>query len=340
VILASKAGERHLSNREVFEELRDRAFPVLDDGHVILVDATGDDQAIVDAARVSYGKGTKRASEDRDLIRYLLRNAHTTPFEMAEIKIRIRAPMDVMRQWIRHRTASVNEYSTRYSEAIDSAQKTAPDAWRLQSAMNKQGSGDVLANWTGPDGKPNPDNESPEWALDHEARLIGKIPMDRPLSPGDALSIVEADFHRQARRVYEQRLAMGIAREQARKDLPLSTYTELYWKNDLWNTLNFLRLRMDSHAQLEIRSYANVIGNEIVAKLFPVAWEAFQDYVHGAVKLSRLDVEAIRKLVGPGNGTGARPAVADALEHVANKREREECRLKLASLGLINGAEA
>jgi len=227
---------------------------VLDDGFVRVVDYMGDDSAIVQAARTSYGKGTKRRHEDRGLIRYLMRHAHTTPFEMCEIKLHVRAPMDVWRQWIRHRTASVNEYSTRYSEAIDAAQRTAPGAWRLQSAGNRQGSSGAL-----------------------------------PREQGLRLTEEERTLQRQARDIYEARLAAGVAREQARKDLPLSTYTEAYWKIDLQNLLHFLELRMDEHAQQEIRAYANVIGNEIVARWVPLTWEAFLDYRRGGTRLSRIE---------------------------------------------------
>jgi thymidylate synthase (FAD) len=225
---------------------------VLDDGFVRVVDYMGDDSAVVQAARTSYGRGTKRRHEDRGLVRYLMRHAHTTPFEMCELKLHVRVPMDVWRQWIRHRTASVNEYSTRYSEAIDAAQKTAPDAWRLQSASNRQGSSGLL-----------------------------------PPGEGQRLSDEEAALQRTVRDVYVARLAAGVAREQARKELPLSTYTEAYWKIDLQNLLHFLELRMDEHAQLEIRAYASVIGEQIVAKWVPMTWEAFLDYRRGGTKLSR-----------------------------------------------------
>jgi thymidylate synthase (FAD) len=227
---------------------------VLDDGFVRVVDYMGDDSAVVQAARTSYGRGTKRRHEDRGLIRYLMRHAHTTPFEMCELKLHVRVPMDVWRQWIRHRTASVNEYSTRYSEAIDAAQRTAPEAWRLQSTGNRQGSSGLL-----------------------------------PLEQGTRLSEEEAVLQRQARGIYEARLAAGVAREQARKDLPLSTYTEAYWKIDLQNLLHFLELRMDEHAQLEIRAYAAVIGEQIVAKWVPLTWEAFLDYRRGGTRLSRIE---------------------------------------------------
>ncbi len=237
------------------------AIRVLDDGFVRVVDYMGDDSAIVQAARTSYGKGTKRRHEDRGLIRYLMRHAHTTPFEMCEIKLHVRVPMDVWRQWIRHRTASVNEYSTRYSEAIDAAQRTSPGAWRLQSTGNRQGSSGLL-----------------------------------PPDEGKRLSDEEAALQRQVRDVYEARLAAGVAREQARKELPLSTYTEAYWKIDLQNLLHFLELRMDEHAQLEIREYANVIGEQIVAKWVPMTWEAFLDYRRGATRLSRIESTILEAL--------------------------------------------
>src|SRR5262245_58039165 len=202
-----------LSNAEQLSALRWKKFPVLDDGFVCLVDLMGDDQAIVQAARVSYGEGTRKVSDDRGLIRYLLRHRHTTPFEMAELKLLVRVPMDCWRQWIRHRTANVNEYSTRYSLAIDAAQSTAPDEWRTQATGNRQGSGEMLGT-----------------------------------ADGARLSAAEAEYQDKARALYNERIELGVAREQARKDLPLSTYTEAYWKIDLHNLLHFLALRMDSHA--------------------------------------------------------------------------------------------
>src|SRR5437588_577688 len=218
-------------------------FSVLDDGFIRVVDYMGSDESIVQAARISYGKGTRRLNEDKGLIRYLLRHLHTTPFEMCEIKLHVRVPMDCWRQWIRHRTANVNEYSTRYSIAIDSAQKTKKTEWRKQSSVNKQGSGDYL------------DDE------------VGRL-----------LSEKEEALHKHIKEVYEERISLGVAREQTRKDLPLSTYTEAYWKIDLHNLFHFLALRMDSHAQYEIRSYANTIGHEIVSKWCPLSWEAFKEY--------------------------------------------------------------
>ncbi|PID62819.1 MAG: thymidylate synthase (FAD) [Ignavibacteriae bacterium] len=230
-------------NVDALNEILGKPFKVLDDGFVRVVDYMGSDQSIVQAARVSYGAGTKKISQDRGLIRYLMRHYHSTPFEMCEIKLHVRVPMDAWRQWIRHRTANVNEYSTRYSIAIDQAVKTDSSEWRLQASSNKQGS---------------------EGSLNEE--------------DGKFFSKEEEELHNNIWNIYNKRIEKGIAREQARKDLPLSTYTEAYWKIDLHNLLHFLRLRMDKHAQLEIRKYAEIIGNEIVKHWVPLAWEAFQDY--------------------------------------------------------------
>jgi thymidylate synthase (FAD) len=233
-------------------------FPVLDDGFIRVVDYMGSDEAIVQAARVSYGKGTKKVQEDRGLIRYLLRHRHTTPFEMCEIKLHIRIPMDAWRQWIRHRTASVNEYSTRYSLAIDSMQKTTPGSWRMQSGSNKQGSSGYFQE------------------------ILGREFTEQ-----------EQEIHSLSHRIYTDRVDRGMAREQARKDLPLSTYTEAYWKIDLHNLLHFLALRMDAHAQFEIREYARTLGELIVSKWCPLAWEAFLDYTFGSTSLSRIEQEIL-----------------------------------------------
>jgi thymidylate synthase (FAD) len=279
-----------------------KTFPVLDHGHVRLIDYMGDDAAIVQAARVSYGAGTKRVHEDRGLIRYLLRNAHTTPFEMCMLKLHVRVPMDCWRQWIRHRTASVNEYSTRYSEAISDQQTTLPGEWRLQAAQNKQGS---------------------EGFLDQ--------------AKGRELSAAEAEFHRLAKDLYQNRLECGVAREQARKDLPLSTYTEAYWAIDLHNLLHFLQLRMDSHAQYEIRQYATLIGEEIVARWVPFVWEAFQDYRVQATRLSGPELELLRLLVNGEEGA-AEAWLLDKgwLDPKTGRKSREagELAVKLRALGL------
>jgi thymidylate synthase (FAD) len=278
-------------------------FKVLDDGFVRVVDYMGSDESIVQAARVSYGKGTKKIHEDRGLIRYLMRHRHTTPFEMCEIKFHIRVPMDCWRQWIRHRTANVNEYSTRYSIAIDSAQTTPDDSWRFQASGNRQGSAGFI---------------------DKEA--------------GSELSKKEKELQRLTREVYEARLALGIAREQARKDLPLSTYTEAYWKIDLHNLLHFLELRMDAHAQYEIRAYAEIIGKEILSKWCPVAWESFLDYRINSVSFTRLEYEMIQHIYSGDFDAALRLSrtfgwVKEDGELKRN-REREEFESKLEKLNL------
>jgi thymidylate synthase (FAD) len=287
-----------------------RRFDVLDAGFVRVVDYMGSDAAIVQAARVSYGKGTKRIHEDRGLIRYLMRHRHTTPFEMCEIKLHVRVPMDCWRQWIRHRTANVNEYSTRYSEAIDVAQRTDPREWREQADANRQGSGAYLDSETGRN-------------LTQREREVQSV----------------------ARQVYENRLERGVAREQARKDLPLSTYTEAYWKIDLHNLLHFLSLRMDSHAQVEIRQYATVIGTEIVQKWCPLTWKAFEDYRLNAMLLTQLEADVISH-IARGEVQAAMAVARDAgwLEKVKGQqtrnREREECGQKLVRLGMAVPWEA
>ncbi len=288
------------------DEILGLAFPVLDDGFVRVVDYMGDDAAVVQAARVSYGEGTKKVSDDRGLIRYLLRHRHTTPFEMCEIKLHVRVPMDAWRQWIRHRTASVNETSTRYSIAIDRAQRTAPEQWRIQAANNRQGS----------DGELAPD-------------------------AGAMLTQQEADLQDRIRAVYDERLEQGVAREQARKDLPLCTYTEAYWKIDLHNLLHFLALRMDSHAQQEIRDYATVIGDQIAARWVPITWEAFQDYRFGSLSLSRVERRILAE-AGQGRRDEAR-AIADEAGwlkmsaktgDLVRHRERAELETKAQELGI------
>ena len=294
---------------DIVEQLRWKKFPVLDDGFVCLVDRMGDDSAVVQAARVSYGAGTRKTSDDRGLIRYLMRHRHTTPFEMAEIKFLVRVPMDCWRQWIRHRMASVNEYSTRYSVAIDSAQATPLDAWRTQAETNRQGSGAML-----------------------------------PADVGEQLTEDEHHFHVAARQLYQKRLEAGVAREQARKDLPLSTYTEAYWKVDLHNLLHFLALRMDSHAQLEIRQYATTIGEQIVQPLFPLVWEAFTDFRLGSMSFSRVELDLVARLMALSSESKRPPfTVADVLavqdptwQNLARCRERDECVDKLRRMGIVS----
>lgn len=270
---------------------------VLSGGFVQLIGVFGDDNTIVNAARISFGKTADEFTPkaNRHLLRYLMRGRHTTPFEMCEIMLRIRMPMDAHRQQIRHRTANVNEYSTRYKPAIDSCEVTEPDAWRSQSKDNKQGSGDFITEW-------------PEGITVHD--LIGGLPEGvnmgmetlveleaaRPAGPGEWLSAHERNLHQYARWVYEKRLALGVAKEQARKDLPLSTHTEYIWKMDLHNLFHYLSLRLDPHAQLEIRAFAQAIA-EIVKVWVPWAWEAFEDYRLNAMYLTRFEVDALRALL-------------------------------------------
>ncbi len=296
------SGKIERLNVPALDEILGIPFRVLNDGFVRLIDYMGSDESIVQAARVSYGKGTRKVHQDRGLIRYLMRHHHTTPFEMCDIKLHVRVPMDCWRQWIRHRTASVNEYSTRYSEAIDSAQLTDNDQWREQSRGNRQGSRGFL----------NPE-------------------------VGSELSEKEAALIQSSRKLYQERLEAGVAREQARKDLPLSTYTEAYWKIDLHNLLHFLALRMDAHAQWEIRSYATVIGEQILSRWCPITWEAFQDYRFHSATLSRREQQIIRMLAAN------RPDEAKALAgqfgflnydgpRLKPNRERKELEDKLQSL--------
>ena len=278
-------------------------FKVLDDGFVRVMDYMGSDESIAQAARVSYGVGTKRVQDDRGLIRYLMRHAHSTPFEMCEVKLHVRVPMDCWRQWIRHRTANVNEYSTRYSVAIDAAEQTKPGGWRFQATSNRQGSSGTL-----------------------------------PAPEGERLTAREQELQRLARSVYEERIAAGVAREQARKDLPLSTYTEAYWKIDLHNLFHFLALRMDSHAQHEIRQYADTIGRRIVSQWCPIAWEAFVDYNLNSLTLSAKEVEVLRALlISPDDARAAAIKVGllppDGTPP-ARSRELDDLDAKLAKLGV------
>ena len=279
--------------QSALDDIIGQPFPVLDDGFIRVIDYMGNDSAVVQAARVSYGAGTKTLSSDKNLIDYLMRHHHTTPFEMCEIKLHIRIPMDAWRQMIRTRTANVNEYSTRYSEAIDSMQRTKPDKWRLQSTNNKQGS-------------------------------------DGFLNAGEGIyfSMDEQTLQEECRKIYKSRLKAGIAREQARKDLPLSTYTEAYWKIDLHNLLHFLELRMDSHAQYEIRQYANTIG-EIVEKWCPLVWESFVKHRVNAVILSGSDVKALQEYC-----IGDIETLNELEKHFSGKGEFAEFKKKLESMSL------
>jgi thymidylate synthase (FAD) len=282
------------------DEILGLKWRVLDDGFVRVIDYMGNDSSIVQSAKVSSGKDKKH--DDRVFIRNLMRQLHTTPFEMCEIKLHVRTPMDVWRQWIRHRMANVNEHSTGTSIA-NSAQATPAGEWRVAPSKSE-----------------------------HGAFL--------PLEQGRLLSAGEEQLQKTSRQVYEQRIAAGVQREQARKDLPLSTYTEAYWKIDLHNLLHFLHLRMDENAQQEIRAYAKVIGEEIVAKWVPLAWEAFLDYRRNAVHLSGTEAQILSAFIA--NSPERARAIAEAAGLLTfddsgkahANRERSEMESKLAVLGV------
>ena len=248
-------------------------FNVLDHGFVRVIDYMGDDAAIVQAARVSYGKGTKKVSEDSGLIKYLMRHSHSTPFEMCEIKLHVKLPIFIARQWVRHRTANINEYSARYS--ILDNEFYVPDINNLgaQSQSNRQGRDEVL---TGDEA-----NEVLEILKNDALNLYSNYEkMMNVDSQGDQI-----DPERQ-----------GLARELARMNLSLNYYTQWYWKIDLHNLLHFLRLRADSHAQLEIREYADVILN-VVEKWVPETYKAFVEYQMNGVKLSATAWSAVKNMI-------------------------------------------
>jgi thymidylate synthase (FAD) len=254
------------------------------------------DAAIVQAARVSYGQGTKKVNEDRGLIRYLMRHRHTTPFEMVEFKFHIAMPIFVARQWIRHRTANVNEYSARYSILPDHFYRPSVESVRKQSASNRQGGEETFAPASGGGGG---EVGTAEQFLEY-------------LAKAEALY---ADYSRLTE--------AGVSRELARIGLPVSVYTQWYWKCDLHNVLRFLSLRIDPHAQLEIRAYAEAML-ALIEPIVPMTVEAWRDYELESVRLTKLEVEAIRDLRAGGTGE----IKSD------NKRERAEWEAKRKALGL------
>ena len=257
------------------EEVLYQPFPVLDHGFVRVIDYMGDDSAIVQAARVSYGKGTKKVSEDQGLINYLMRHRHSTPFEMCEIKFHIKLPMFVARQWIRHRTANVNEYSARYSILDREFYVPSPEHLATQASQNRQGRGDVLQ---GDDAKRVLDilRKDAEQSYDHYQEMLNEDSQGNVIDPNRP----------------------GLARELARMNLPVNFYTQWYWKVDLHNLMHFLSLRADPHAQYEIRVYAEVML-DILKRWVPITYQAFEDYRVGGVSLSAKAMDVIkRKLRG------------------------------------------
>ncbi len=257
---------------------------VLDHGFVRLVDYMGDDNAIVQAARVSYGAGTKNVSSDRQLIRYLMRHRHTTPFEMCEVKFHVKLPIFVARQWIRHRTANVNEISGRYSEMVDEFYVPELEQIRPQSVINKQGRSE--------------DAFETDEATEIQAQL--------------------SETQRELYSEYKESLDKNLARELARINLPLSLYTEWYWKIDLHNLFHFLHLRLDAHAQFEIRVFAEAMA-AITKELFPIAYEAFEDYRLNSIGFTGPEIKILQQLL-----SSKELSVEQLVELGLSKRESSE----------------
>jgi len=258
------------------EKILYQVFPALDHGFVRVVDYMGDDQAIVQAARVSYGKGTSRVSEDRGLIRYLMRHRHSTPFEMCEIKLHVKLPMFIARQWIRHRTASINEYSARYSVLDKEFYIPEEKDLAVQSKLNKQGRGNILSP---------KDSEEALFLLKRDAEKSYET-YEYLLNENNKGEVIDENRD-------------GLSRELARINLTLNTYTQWYWKTNLHNLMNFIFLRADSHAQYEIRVYADIIY-KIMESWVPITAEAFNSYRSGSVELSAEAINVI-KLMLAGN---------------------------------------
>jgi len=270
------------------EEILHEPMAVLDHGFVRVIDYMGDDAAVVQAARVSYGRGTRKVSEDRGLINYLMRHRHTTPFEMCEIKFHVKLPVFVARQWIRHRTANVNEYSARYSVLDREFYIPAPGQLAAQSAVNRQGRGAVLAGAEAEQVLAML-REDATRTYDHYLWMLNETEEGEPADPARD----------------------GLARELARMNLTLNVYTQWYWKVDLHNLLHFLSLRADPHAQYEIRVYADAMM-EAVRRWVPMVHDAFLDYRLGAAHLSGKMLAVVRRMLAgeaveqAGSGLGAR----------------------------------
>lgn len=311
---------------------------VLDHGFVGLIDFMGSDEDIAQAARVSYARGTKKVSGTRGLIRYLLRHRHTTPFEMCEVKFHIKLPIFVERQWIRHRTASTNEMSARYSILDNEMYIPEPENTAVQATSNKQGRGEVLnqndyrAVKAALEQSYHDSYETYQYLLGHEMRDVDGVPTKVKFNPPDAINMRKLHAEESAmnailalRKQATERgetfemseeairnkvnqffeavdLAVtgpdfeGLARELARMCLPVATYTQKYWKTNLWNLMNFLRLRLDPHAQYEVRVYAQAVY-DLVQPIYPDAFGAFDDYIRYSKTFSRMDLELIGKLL-------------------------------------------
>ncbi|MGG5810366.1 FAD-dependent thymidylate synthase [Falsiroseomonas sp. CW058] len=274
-IEAARAAEGRTRRPTVpaLEAMLFQAVPVLDHGFVRVIDYMGDDAAIVQAARVSYGRGTRAANEDRGLIRYLMRHRHSTPFEMCEVKFHIKLPIFVARQWIRHRTSNVNEYSARYSILDREFYIPAPEHLAAQSASNRQGRGELLEG-------------------EEAARVLDLLRQDAARNYDHYIEMLNEDEAGQPLDPARQ----GLARELARMNLTLNAYTQWYWKCDLHNLFHFLSLRADPHAQYEIRAYADAMLAMVEAWV-PIAHGAFRDYRLGAVTLSSQMLGIVRRML-------------------------------------------
>ena len=255
------------------ESILYKPFDVLDHGFVRVIDYMGDDSAIVQSARVSYGKGTKKISNDKGLIKYLMRHRHSTPFEMCEIKFHIKLPIFIARQWIRHRTANVNEYSARYSILDKEFYIPSIENVAAQSVVNNQGRGEVLST-------------------EEASEVISILKKDAEQTYANYESLLNENSEGEALDSSKP----GVARELARMNLTLNTYTQWYWKIDLNNLLHFLALRADAHAQYEIRVYADIML-DIVKKWVPITYEAFEDYRIGGTELSGKEINLLKKLL-------------------------------------------
>ena len=271
--LRSSKSETLRSTVPELENILYQPFEVLDHGFVRVIDYMGDDSAIVQSARVSYGKGTKQITNDKGLIKYLMRHRHSTPFEMCEIKFHIKLPIFIARQWIRHRTANVNEYSARYSILDKEFYLPSTENLAAQSTSNRQGRGDVLVGKQAEEVLELLKNDAERTYDNYEIMLNERF---------DGSTIDENK--------------KGLARELARMNLTLNTYTQWYWKTDLLNLMNFLRLRADSHAQYEIRVYADIML-DTVKKWVPITYDAFLDYRVGGTEVSAKGKVIIQKLI-------------------------------------------
>jgi thymidylate synthase (FAD) len=269
-------GDAHATRRPIapaLEEILFQAIPVLDHGFVRVIDYMGDDAAVVQAARVSYGRGTKKVSEDRGLINYLMRHRHTTPFEMCEIKYHVKLPIFVARQWIRHRTANVNEYSARYSILDNEFYLPRPEQLAAQSKANRQGRAEVIT------GK---EADRVFALLKQDAELVYEHYMEM-LNEGEAGEPLDPE-------------RSGLARELARMNLSLAFYTQWYWKTNLHNLMHFLSLRADAHAQYEIHVYADVMIDTL-KRWTPICHDAFMEYRMGGAHLSKSGLAAVKRMI-------------------------------------------